>query len=266
MIRATRGGEIGGMYKTSPEMDALTTMRITDIQGQASRRDIARLRQQLLDIMNGSGDEVPRNALTKEARIINQADWVMIRFDEANGRTNWTPAPIKYTDQVSDDVAEMFCRGMPLLTPEVTHANLNELLGHLSQLFDLKCKASFVQVLSPAFSPLNRALKHVSPDSVDYEKFERCINTAQYLFSKIAASPADQVGGILTEAHMLGIDPSEVDKFVIQQRAGESVVRNPDMGNLPEVIDNNAPSKGWGGYYMSNTICWKVPMGSWGLI
>lgn len=243
MSRQIGDGEITkiGDGEEDPRMEALTAVDIIHTEGATPRRDIQALKDSLMEIMRGNGDEIPDNILTKDAKMINQVSRVIMRFDETAGRSNWTPQPIEYFDGVSDDVAEMFCRGIPMPPPKTTQAKLDDLLVHMSQIFDLRRKASFIHVLKSGI--LERALGHVSPESNGYDKFKESINTAEYLLCEISSSPASSLATIITEARMIGIDRTKVADFVASQQANKNIRPDEDMGELPEILDSSEPDE-----------------------
>jgi hypothetical protein len=229
-----------------PRLGALTASEIINVenwgQQQDSRKKVKDLKEQITNVLRGNDDKIPDNALTEDARLISMIDGIVIRFGECQGFSASAPQPIEYHSGVSDDVMELFCHGMPMPPPKETRAQFDDLLIHLSQIFGLHRKASFVYVLQSSHI-LDRALAHVSPESDDYERFERAINTARCLLSEVSSQPSSALGMILTEAHMLGIDQAKVDEFILNQQRGEKPPRNEDMGKLPEMIDSDEGDK-----------------------
>ena len=125
--------------------------------------------------------------------------------------------------------------------PEVTRASMDDLLIHLSQVFDLRLKASFVYILGrPGASGLfDKALSHVSKESKDYERFERSINTVKTICSEIMEAPPEDMGKILARVHMAGVDPEDVDAYLQKQKEGDSSAMNIDTDELPEILNES---------------------------
>jgi hypothetical protein len=229
--------------ENDPRLVAMTTGSLAGLfaeNPESSRRDIYKLKKDLERIVIGGNGVLPKGSLVKDARIICDLEMALCKFNDATGRyQGGSTAKVEYHDTLSRDVEDYFCRAMPMPLPKKTYARLDDLLVHLSQIFDLKHKASYVLV---GRRKLLRglALGHVSEQSQDYARFRDCIYTAEYWAARIALEQPNAVGRILTEAHLGGVDREKVQQFIPVLNSGRFQFFGSDnnMGELPKASPN----------------------------